>query len=80
MASEIPKSLSAASRGDACCTRQPRRDMADAGSASDSGGGAGPASQEVAIFQCNICFETATSPVVTQCGHLFCWPCIHQVR
>ncbi|MEN2495803.1 MAG: hypothetical protein MHMPM18_000394 [Marteilia pararefringens] len=30
------------------------------------------------LFNCNICFETVTSPVVTDCGHLFCWPCIYQ--
>jgi hypothetical protein len=27
-------------------------------------------------FECNICFETAKEPVVTSCGHLFCWPCL----
>ncbi len=29
-------------------------------------------------FECNICFESAKDPVVTPCGHLFCWPCIYQ--
>uniref|UniRef100_A0A0E0LRJ5 E3 ubiquitin-protein ligase RMA n=1 Tax=Oryza punctata TaxID=4537 RepID=A0A0E0LRJ5_ORYPU len=29
-------------------------------------------------FECNICFESAKEPVVTPCGHLFCWPCIYQ--
>ncbi|KAJ1658050.1 hypothetical protein IWQ61_002637 [Dispira simplex] len=29
-------------------------------------------------FSCNICFDTATSPVLTLCGHLYCWPCLHQ--
>jgi hypothetical protein len=28
-------------------------------------------------FECAICFEQASSPVVTQCGHLFCWQCLH---
>ncbi len=27
-------------------------------------------------FDCNICFEPANSPVVTGCGHLYCWPCL----
>jgi len=27
-------------------------------------------------FDCNICLETPEEPVVTNCGHLFCWPCI----
>lgn len=31
-----------------------------------------------ANFECNICLEMATDPVVTCCGHLFCWPCLHQ--
>ncbi|RKP26077.1 hypothetical protein SYNPS1DRAFT_6987, partial [Syncephalis pseudoplumigaleata] len=29
-------------------------------------------------FSCNICFDTASSPVLTLCGHLYCWPCLHQ--
>ncbi|CAF0961283.1 unnamed protein product [Rotaria sordida] len=29
-------------------------------------------------FECNICLETARDAVLSLCGHLFCWPCIHQ--
>ncbi|KAJ1567918.1 hypothetical protein HK096_008207, partial [Nowakowskiella sp. JEL0078] len=29
-------------------------------------------------FECNICLDTASNPVITMCGHLFCWPCLHQ--
>ncbi|KAJ6834674.1 postreplication repair E3 ubiquitin-protein ligase RAD18-like [Iris pallida] len=29
-------------------------------------------------FECNICLELAIEPVVTCCGHLFCWPCLYQ--
>lgn len=29
-------------------------------------------------FDCNICLEAAKEPVVTPCGHLFCWPCLYQ--
>lgn len=32
-----------------------------------------------AQFDCNICFDAARDPVVTQCGHLYCWACLHQV-
>ncbi|KII60587.1 E3 ubiquitin-protein ligase RNF5 [Thelohanellus kitauei] len=28
-------------------------------------------------YTCGICFETARDPVVTPCGHLFCWPCLN---
>jgi E3 ubiquitin-protein ligase RNF5 len=31
------------------------------------------------IFECTICFENAKEPVVTNCGHLYCWPCIFEV-
>ncbi|KAL1834179.1 hypothetical protein DCAR_0104351 [Daucus carota subsp. sativus] len=29
-------------------------------------------------FDCNICLEFANEPVVTLCGHLYCWPCIYK--
>lgn len=29
-------------------------------------------------FDCNICLDFATDPVVTLCGHLYCWPCIYK--
>jgi hypothetical protein len=32
---------------------------------------------ESSNFECNICLEMACEPVVTTCGHLFCWPCLH---
>lgn len=31
-----------------------------------------------ANFECNICLDMAHDPVVTSCGHLFCWPCLYQ--
>lgn len=30
------------------------------------------------FFDCNICLDLARDPVVTCCGHLFCWPCIYR--
>ncbi|SCU73200.1 ring finger containing protein [Trypanosoma equiperdum] len=27
-------------------------------------------------FSCAICYEVASEPVVTRCGHLFCWRCL----
>lgn len=29
-------------------------------------------------FECNICLDTAKNSVISMCGHLFCWPCLHQ--
>lgn len=29
-------------------------------------------------FDCNICLDSTRDPVVTLCGHLFCWPCIYK--
>ena len=31
------------------------------------------------VFECTICLESAKEPVVTKCGHIFCWPCIYSV-
>ncbi|KAG5191998.1 hypothetical protein JKP88DRAFT_284769 [Tribonema minus] len=29
-------------------------------------------------FECNICLDHVNEPVVTRCGHLFCWPCLYR--
>lgn len=29
-------------------------------------------------FDCNICLYTSTEPVITLCGHLYCWPCLYR--
>ena len=28
-------------------------------------------------YQCHICMDVAQKPIVTPCGHLFCWHCIY---
>ncbi|KAM7310587.1 E3 ubiquitin-protein ligase RNF185-like [Ixodes scapularis] len=45
-------------------------------STSNEEGNTGP-SQD-GNFECNICLDTAKDAVVSLCGHLFCWPCLHQ--
>lgn len=36
------------------------------------------ASSDGGSFDCNICLEMPQDPVVTLCGHLFCWPCLYR--
>ncbi|XP_057978742.1 uncharacterized protein LOC131165088 [Malania oleifera] len=31
------------------------------------------------FFDCNICLEKAKDPILTCCGHLFCWPCFYRL-
>ncbi|KAK9113180.1 hypothetical protein Scep_020699 [Stephania cephalantha] len=38
----------------------------------------GSGSNDAGSFECNICFELAQDPIVTLCGHLFCWPCLYK--
>ncbi|VVB11345.1 unnamed protein product [Arabis nemorensis] len=41
-------------------------------------GPTGGQANESGCFDCNICLDTAHDPVVTLCGHLFCWACIYR--
>ncbi|XP_017065753.1 E3 ubiquitin-protein ligase RNF185 [Drosophila eugracilis] len=36
------------------------------------------ASIDGSLYDCNICLDTAQNAVVSMCGHLFCWPCLHR--
>jgi E3 ubiquitin-protein ligase RNF5 len=40
--------------------------------------GGGGSSKDSGSFECNICLDLAQDPVVTLCGHLFCWPCLYE--
>ncbi|KAL7381472.1 hypothetical protein ABVT39_006166 [Epinephelus coioides] len=48
------------------------------GSSSGGGSGEGERERDRATFECNICLDTARDAVISMCGHLFCWPCLHQ--
>ncbi|KAA8515727.1 hypothetical protein F0562_018662 [Nyssa sinensis] len=37
------------------------------------------ASDGGSFFDCNICLEMAKEPILTCCGHLFCWACFYQL-
>jgi E3 ubiquitin-protein ligase RNF5 len=41
-------------------------------------GGGVEETEEQVMFSCNICYELAAEPVVTLCGHLYCWPCLYR--
>uniref|UniRef100_A0A8C4KBM7 RING-type E3 ubiquitin transferase n=1 Tax=Dromaius novaehollandiae TaxID=8790 RepID=A0A8C4KBM7_DRONO len=43
--------------------------------------GAGPEApnRDRSAFECNICLEPARDAVIGFCGHLYCWPCLHEV-
>ncbi|KAK9285705.1 hypothetical protein L1049_024904 [Liquidambar formosana] len=38
----------------------------------------GNGSNDAGDFECNICFDLAQDPIITLCGHLFCWPCLYK--
>lgn len=35
-------------------------------------------SHEPSPLGCNICIEPAIEPVITTCGHMYCWPCLYK--
>lgn len=41
-------------------------------------GGSEGSNRDRSAFECNICLEPAREAVIGLCGHLYCWPCLHQ--
>lgn len=44
--------------------------------AGGEGGGNQKVSEPDNLFVCNVCLDPVKDPVVTQCGHLYCWACL----
>lgn len=44
----------------------------------DNSGGGGD-DDSGGFFDCNICLDMARDPILTCCGHLFCWSCFYQL-
>ncbi|CAK7331765.1 unnamed protein product [Dovyalis caffra] len=42
-----------------------------------NGNGKKARSDRRSVFDCNICLDMAQDPILTSCGHLFCWPCFY---
>ncbi|XP_067352774.1 E3 ubiquitin-protein ligase RNF185 isoform X2 [Channa argus] len=84
MAAADPRSSSdggAASRGGFPAEDSTNDSDGPGGSSSGGGGGGsvgGERERDRATFECNICLDTARDAVISMCGHLFCWPCLHQ--
>ncbi|KAK9669927.1 hypothetical protein RND81_13G164500 [Saponaria officinalis] len=55
-----------------------RKTVDETFAASSSDGGSNNNNNEAGDFECNICFDLAQDPIVTLCGHLFCWPCLYR--
>lgn len=45
----------------------------------DMGPNAKEESNKGSYFDCNICLSMARDPILTCCGHLFCWPCFYRL-
>ncbi|XP_013182203.1 PREDICTED: E3 ubiquitin-protein ligase RNF185-like [Papilio xuthus] len=51
---------------------------AQASASAPGGDGSEDDKRDERMLECNICLDTARDAVVSMCGHLFCWPCLHQ--
>lgn len=45
----------------------------------DKDGGGDDDDESGGFFDCNICLEMAKDPILTCCGHLYCWSCFYQL-
>lgn len=70
------------SNGDSGFGRGCKRDYSQlvAKALEDESGGNQDVSDGGSFYDCNICLEIAKEPVLTCCGHLFCWACFYQLE
>lgn len=54
------------------------KSFSDTDAKSGDNGESSGTKKDDSMFECNICLDTAKEAVVSMCGHLFCWPCLHQ--
>ena len=47
-------------------------------SSSSSPSSSSSSSQSSPQFSCSICLDAPKDPVLTRCGHVYCWPCLHE--
>mmetsp|Transcript_41221 Transcript_41221/g.81289 ORF Transcript_41221/g.81289 Transcript_41221/m.81289 type:complete len:268 (-) Transcript_41221:2-805(-) len=74
-APHIPDPVPSASSSSSCSSSSgPSRRPGGVGTEGQQGGKPGADSK----WECNICFEEVKSPVVTRCGHLYCWSCLRE--
>ncbi|KAF4072876.1 hypothetical protein AMELA_G00252450 [Ameiurus melas] len=60
---------------------QPQSSSSSATDGTGTGSGTqtqGETGSQDSTFECNICLDTSKDAVISLCGHLFCWPCLHQ--
>ncbi|KAI8614127.1 hypothetical protein BC830DRAFT_1128987 [Chytriomyces sp. MP71] len=83
----LPSSTSTASHPSSSTNPPPKPEKEPAKLSQESSGVEAGADNEVpptaqeeegGLYECNICLDMASNPVVTLCGHLFCWPCLHR--
>jgi len=59
-------------------TSEGNNNSSEDGASGSSQDGQGPSAPPDPRFECNICLDQARDAVISMCGHLFCWPCLHQ--
>ncbi|XP_062120917.1 E3 ubiquitin-protein ligase RNF185-like [Drosophila sulfurigaster albostrigata] len=76
--SEATPSLTATSTSTSTPTTTPTTATATSSASGASNENNNDKEHHESLYECNICLDPAKDAVVSMCGHLFCWPCLHQ--